>query len=1492
MKNQWRAITHTFNQPMRNLAAGVLALALGLFAGASNSHATAYTWTNVTIGASDYWQNPFAWSPSTGVPNGIADTATFNFAGTLSVYVTNKVLNLGNFNVGPSASGGVLNITFELGTNAFTGTSGDSSSSSSFVIGQGATGIAGTAIVWVAGTPLPGGMLCTNAGGLPRLTLGRNAPGWLNVTNGTVICGNLIIANAAGADGSKLVLSGPNTYWTNSGILSECNSAGVGRHSIVISNSASMTVIASFDVPKAASSFNSVLVDSNGRMFYRCASGTKNLTIGNQSGASNNTVTVQGGALWDNGLGNIVIAGAGGGGINNALIVGNSGLVSNITTLNNGAGGSVIVSGGVLAVSGSISNSSGAIQGSGIIKGNTFFTGTGTLTPGFGTTVGKLTFSNNVTLVSGATTVVKLDKGQTGSNDLVNVAGTLAEAGTLTVNNVGAALVGGETFKILALGSKSGDFTTTNLPSLSGTLIWNTSQLGAQGIISVILPPAITGPNPQAVLTNTDVTISTTVVGVPAPGLKWQRGGVDLTDGATGNGSTISGSTSDTLTILNAQVADSGQYCLIATNIGGSVTNCMTLEVTVDTAAPLIGGPAPQNVISPNDATFTAVVVGIPTPTQQWQDNGVNIPNATNTSVTIPAVTFALDGHSYCIIASNSAGMATNCALLHVVVPPAIQTQPVSLVVTQTQSATFSVVSTNGVPAVTYQWYFNNAVIPSATSASYTILSAVPANAGTYKVVVANTAGSATSSDATLTVNSTMAASVTPPNAAIGVCYDTPLYMAFDRPVVLKTTGKIKIFNVNNSVTPVDTVDVSQNDANGAQPRAIANDSNGPFNTFPVIITGNTAAIYPHLGVMTSNQVYYVTVDPGTFAETNGALYAGVTDTNAWRFTTKSAPINPNNLVVAANGIGDFCTVQGALDSLPSGNTTPTLVNIRNGTYTELVNTRFKNNVTFRGQNRYQTIIKYANNSGLNGGTHTRIVFKVFSNDIAIDNLTVTNSTVSHSAQAECFMLEANIKHFILNNAEAHSFLDTIDSNTDGTQGYINNCLIRGDQDVIWGNANLFINNSEIRTLAANGSSTQARTDTPGDTGIKSNGMSFVNCQITVDNASVTQCLLGRSLGNADANVVYSYCFFNTNLIGWTDGPASRYWEYSNSNLTGTAAAPVWAPANKPTEYLTNGDARLTCALNPSCWLNGWTPLLSPNIVGQPTNFTVTAGQVAQFTVNATGIPDPTYQWLKNGNIMPGKNDSTLTFPFALGDDNGIYSVIVSNDAGVVISDNAALTVNGTGATASFTANPTSGDEPLAVTFTDTSTGSPNITLFWNLGDGTTPSTAGGASFTHAYPAGTYTVTLTASNWFGASTVTQSNLVVAVNAAFESWQMGNFGCTNCPQAVPSADPDGDGMNNMAEYLAGTDPNNSASGLRVISMVRQGANTVITWTTAGGRTNVVQVTAGDVNGNYTNNFTNLSSPIVISGSGDATTNYTDVGGATNRPSRYYRVRLAP
>jgi hypothetical protein len=78
---------------------------------------------------------------------------------------------------------------------------------------------------------------------------------------------------------------------------------------------------------------------------------------------------------------------------------------------------------------------------------------------------------------------------------------------------------------------------------------------------------------------------------------------------------------------------------------------------------------------------------------------------------------------------------------------------------------------------------------------------------------------------------------------------------------------------------------------------------------------------------------------------------------------------------------------------------------------------------------------------------------------------------------------------------------------------------------------------------------------------------------------------------------------------------------------------------------------------------------------------------------------------------------------------------------------------------------------------------------------------------------------------------------------------------------------------------------------ITSVVAQGPDALITWQTVGGETNVVQATAG-TSGGHSNSFIDIS-PIIVGCGGDLTsTNYLDIGGATNFPARRYRIRLVP
>jgi hypothetical protein len=92
---------------------------------------------------------------------------------------------------------------------------------------------------------------------------------------------------------------------------------------------------------------------------------------------------------------------------------------------------------------------------------------------------------------------------------------------------------------------------------------------------------------------------------------------------------------------------------------------------------------------------------------------------------------------------------------------------------------------------------------------------------------------------------------------------------------------------------------------------------------------------------------------------------------------------------------------------------------------------------------------------------------------------------------------------------------------------------------------------------------------------------------------------------------------------------------------------------------------------------------LPPQITAQPTNQVVTEGQSVTFTVAATG-PILRYQWRKEGTDILGATNASFTRSAVNLNDAGLYSVVVSNDFGVVLSSNALLVVVAFGSPAIF----------------------------------------------------------------------------------------------------------------------------------------------------------------------------------------------------------------
>ncbi len=797
--------------------------------------------------------------------------------------------------------------------------------------------------------------------------------------------------------------------------------------------------------------------------------------------------------------------------------------------------------------------------------------------------------------------------------------------------------------------------------------------------------------DPRPVVTNTPVgfsgppgslvTLNVGVDGVAPFTYQWRRDGTNIS-----NAGNVSGVTTDTLTITSAGSSNNGSYTVVIGNAYGSTTSTPPAVVTISAGnvPPNITGPNNQSVLQGDTAIFTASVSGVPAPALQWYKNGSLMPGETTASLTIVNAQYPADETTYSLAATNAAGGATNSAFLTVLVPPGIATEPSSVTVPQGSPASFTVVAT-GHPNPTYQWSKNLNAIPNATNATLPFGSVTPSDAGSYAVLINNAGGSTNSVTVTLTVTSTTLAytNLSPANGASGICYDTPLYIKFNTTPVLGASGTLRIYDAADTL--VDTIDLSQNQANGGQTRVIAG---GTYYTYPVIIRGNTAAIYPHLGVMTSNTTYYVLLDTGFFRDAGNASMTGISSTTTWRFTTKVVgpdPLTTSNITVAADGTGDFVTVQGAIDWVPGANVTPITIQIRKGTYEEINRIPTgKNNLTFIGEGCQESVIAYANNNTFqlaNASTSTRVMFYAGANDCVFKNLIFTNSSPQGASQAESIRVQGGRN--ILDNCKFASFQDTILINTAGTSaGYFNKCLIQGDVDFIWGSGVGFFDQCEVRAMQRAGNAGGIYTQARSANGAY--GLIFRDCDITKSVPGVTNnWTLGRDGGDANpfGNVAWLNCRLDNHIsdAGWTDGglvdkSTLRFWEYLSRNITDTAfvntnSRAPWSRQLDASEFETVGNPTNVFAAM------SWVPLLPAYVACPPTNQTAYRGSTVVIDSHVGGIPQPVYQWYKGATPVPGATSETLVIPSSQSGDAGNYSVRATNDLGFEISTAGTLTI-------------------------------------------------------------------------------------------------------------------------------------------------------------------------------------------------------------------------
>jgi pectinesterase len=382
------------------------------------------------------------------------------------------------------------------------------------------------------------------------------------------------------------------------------------------------------------------------------------------------------------------------------------------------------------------------------------------------------------------------------------------------------------------------------------------------------------------------------------------------------------------------------------------------------------------------------------------------------------------------------------------------------------------------------------------------------------------------------------------------------------------------------------------------------------FHFYPIIVHGDVATIYLHNHVLQHHHRYFVRIEPGVLT---AGTFKGFTTDHAWTFTTKSAtpPSNATRVVVAADGSGDFNTVQGAVDWAPDHPAHRITIFIKNGTYEEIVFFQQKSDLTIRGEDRDKVQVMYGNNSSFNPpmpGPSRRCAFSVYdSTGITLENFSLQNT---YFGQAEGLLVYGDrniVAHMnIRGSGDALNLRGPV---------YLTDTTIIGDGDTILGVGPAFFDHC---TIESGGPSMWIRNTEAN------HGNIFFNCTFKArkielrENASAShvpapgverrqdgmRLMLGPVLARLPMNHGLNYPYAEAVLIhcrlrgippeGW--GPIEvspehlHLWEYDSTDLNGTPIDTAQRnPASKQLKM--PQDAETIVHYSDPAWvLGGWMP--------------------------------------------------------------------------------------------------------------------------------------------------------------------------------------------------------------------------------------------------------------------------------------------------------------
>jgi pectinesterase len=288
-----------------------------------------------------------------------------------------------------------------------------------------------------------------------------------------------------------------------------------------------------------------------------------------------------------------------------------------------------------------------------------------------------------------------------------------------------------------------------------------------------------------------------------------------------------------------------------------------------------------------------------------------------------------------------------------------------------------------------------------------------------------------------------------------------------------------------------------------------------------------------------------------------GLVLVGSLSSSAFATGGKIDGVNAD-VIVAADGSGDFKTVQQAVDSIPADNASPKIIYIKPGKYHEKIHISqaFVHLIGKDAKTTVLTFDDFARKKDAEGkelGTFRSFSVTVRGKEFQADNITFENPAGPRKVVAQTVALGVDSDKAIFRNCRFLANQDTLYANS-GRQYYFH-CLVRGDVDFIFGNASAVFDQCEIQSSGPGYITAQSRTSDEQNTGYV-----FDHCKLTAaESVADGTVFLGRPW-RPFARVVYLHCEMGPQIrpVGWmkwhpTDTDMKAF--YGEYDCTGPGAA-------------------------------------------------------------------------------------------------------------------------------------------------------------------------------------------------------------------------------------------------------------------------------------------------------------------------------------------------